>query len=440
MGRKLYANACIAILVILFFGSFAQALDTGAGTVYVIPIKGEIGPAVSQFVNSQIENARADKNSVAIIFEIDTLGGRVDQATIIRDTIMKTPLKTISLVNNKAESAGVLITISAEKIVMAPGSTIGSAETIPDTEKALSYWKGELRTTAQQRGRDAQLVESMADRRMEIPHPTEEGKYIVQQGQLLNLTTKEAEEFGFTDYVSNDYHDILKHFDIQYDNIVEVQPDLQIKATQWVTSSIMLPIILSIGFIGLIVELLTPGFGIGGTISFVAFSLFFGGSFLAGNASTPIILLFITGIALLIIEMIIPGFGAPGIGGILCIIISIILASDSFALGVFSLLTAFVMTVIAAILLLKYGPKNKYFDRIILNAQLRKDVGFISTPNHNDMLFAEGLTITALRPSGTIEVNGKRFDVVSQGEFIEPQTKVRIISVEGRRIIVEKTS
>ncbi|AOT68525.1 NfeD family protein [Geosporobacter ferrireducens] len=428
----------LLLLVLLILLPSGQGKAAEGATVYVIPVKGEIGPATTQFIRSSIAKAEADPNSVAILFEIDTLGGRVDQATQIRDIIFTTPLQTIAFVNNKAESAGVLITISAENIVMAPGATIGSAETIPYNEKNISYWRGELRTTAERRGRDARLVESMADRRIAISDPNDPEKFIVQEGELLNLTTKEAETLGFTDFTSNNYEDILSFFQIDYEEIISVQQDYKVRVAQAVTSSVVLPVILSIGFIGFVIEVLTPGFGFGGTISLIAFVIFFGGSVLAGNAGLAIIALFVTGIVLLLIEAMIPGFGAPGIGGVICITLSIILASDSIALGLTSLFIAFVMTIIVSVLLLKYAPRNKYFDKIILGTELNKGAGFSSNMTREDLLGAEGIAVTMLRPSGTMEVNEIKYDVVTEGGFIEQGARIRVIKVEGRRIVVNK--
>ena len=428
------------LLIIVFLASPVYVSADNPQNVYVIPIKGEINPAVTQFVKSSIERAESDPYSVALIFEIDTLGGMIDQATKIRDLIMQTSLTTISYVNNRAESAGVLLTIASKNIVMANGSTIGSAETLPYTEKNISYWKSELRSTAEERGRDPRIVEAMADRRIEIIDPNEEGKYVVKEGELLNLTTKEAERIGFTDFVENTYEDILAAFDIEYTDIVKYNQDYKVKVAQLVSSSIALPFILSVGFIGLIVEILTPGFGIGGTIGLIAFAIFFGGSILAGNAGITIVLIFVTGIILLIIEALIPGFGAPGIGGIICIITSIILASDSIALGITSLIIALAFTIAAAILLLKYAPRNKYFDKIILRTELRKDVGFTSVISKETLLGLEGTAYTSLRPSGTALIGDEKVDVVTEGEYIEKNEGIKVIRIEGRKIVVRKKS
>ncbi len=435
---KWYILLFIMVLyIILSFSNFAVYAEN-AKNVYIIPIKGEINPAVTQFVKSSIKKAEADPSSVAILFEIDTLGGMIHEATQIRDAIMKTPLHTISFVNNRAESAGVLIAIASEDLVMNQGSTIGSAETIPYTEKNISYWKSELRATAEQRGRDPRLVEAMADRRIEIPDPNQQGEFIVKEGELLNLTTKEAEKLGFIDGVFRHFKDIFNFFDIQYTEIISIQQDFKIKIAQWATSSFILPVLLAAGFIGLIVELFTPGFGIGGTISLIAFSIFFGGSILAGNAGITVILIFMTGVLLLCIEAIVPGFGAPGIGGVLCIIVSIILASNSIALGIFSLLIAFILTIIAAVLLLKYAPRNKYFDKIILRTSLKKDQGYVPTASKDDLLGLEGTAITPLRPAGIIEVNDEKIDAITEGDFIDIHARIKIVKIEGRKIVVKK--
>lgn len=431
-----YMLFCVLIVYCVFSSTYAYAENEKS--VYVIPIKGEINPAVTQFVEKEIRKAENDPDSVAIIFEIDTLGGMIKEATKIRDHMMKTSLRTISFVNKKAESAGVLLTIASERIAMSSGSTIGSAETIPYTEKNISYWKGELRTTAEQRGRDTKLVEAMADRRIEIIDPNDATKYVAQKGELLNLTTKEAENLGFTDLVGNSYEEILDTLNVNYTKIINIKPDFKMMIAQGVTSSVLLPILLSIGFIGMIIEFLTPGFGVGGTISFIAFTIFFGGSMLAGNAGVSVIMIFVTGIILLFIELIAPGFGAPGIGGILCIILSIVLSSDSIVLGITSLGIAFILAIITAVLLLKYAPKNRYFDKIILETQLRKDKGFVTTQQKKSLLGLEGITVTPLRPAGMAEIEKTKIDVVAEGEFIDVHTKVKVIKVEGRKIVVKK--
>ena len=104
------------------------------------------------------------------------------------------------------------------------------------------------------------------------------------------------------------------------------------------------------------------------------------------------------------------------------------------------MLIALLFTVIAAVLLLKYAPRNRFFDRIILGAELTKDEGFTSIISKNNLLGVEGVAFTSLRPSGTVLINDERVDVVTGGEYVEKDEKIQVISVEGRKIVVRKIS
>ncbi len=423
---------CLLLLALVFLSiPGAESYGTG-GNVYVIPVKGEIGPAVYQYLHSNINRAMNDPNVAAIIIEIDTYGGLIESAVNISDSIISSNVPTIAFVNKKAESAGVLITISADQIVMAPGATIGSAEPIPNTEKNLSYWTGQLRTVAQQKGRDPQLVAAMADSSIEIPD-------VVEGGRLLNLTTYEAQDLNFTDLVASDYETILEEFNIAYGNIRTVELPSRIKLAQLLTNPYVVPILLAAGFIGILIEIFTPGFGLGGTIGLISFVLYFGGGIMAGNAGFAVVIIFLTGIALLVIEAFVPGFGVPGIGGIICIIASIVLGASNLAVALTSLVIAFLLTLVAFIVILKYAPRNQFFSRIVLSTRENVEDGYVSSRVQYDHLMGEQGTVkTFLRPAGTIEIKNELYDVISEGDFIEVGSLVKVIKVEGRKIIVRK--
>ncbi|ABR49178.1 protein of unknown function DUF107 [Alkaliphilus metalliredigens QYMF] len=400
--------------------------------VYVIPIHGEIGPAVYQYMLDNLKVAEQDPNTVAVVFEIDTYGGRVDSAERMSYYIRNSSVPTISFVNTKAESAGVLLTISADQVAMAQGSTIGSAEPIPNTEKSLSYWVSELRTVAQQKGRDDQLVAAMADESIAIEN-------VIESGRLLNLTNQEALKLGLADLVAADTLAVLEGLNVEYTQIINTPMSARVRTAQLATSSVVTPILLTLGFVGLATEVLTPGFGLGGTVSFIAFATYFGGSILAGNAGLGVIIIFMTGIALLSIEAFAPGFGFPGIGGLIAVITSIVLAANSVTSAAVSLTIAFVLTIVAIVFILKYAPRSKHFDRIVLRTALTKEAGYTSFKQGSDALVGkEGVAISYLRPSGTVEVEGERLDVVSEGGFIESGSMIRVVQVEGRRIVVRK--
>ncbi|MCF6466524.1 NfeD family protein [Clostridium sp. Cult2] len=418
----------LIFLILIFLNGIVFAEDLG--DVYVIPVNGEINRATYNFLRNKIDEIV--KNSPkAIIFEIDTYGGLIDEAEKIKNLIINLDIPTISFVNNKAESAGVLITISGEKIVMAESSTIGSAETIPDTEKVLSMWRSFLRDVAQFRGRNPEIVEAMADRDVHIDGISEKGK-------LLNLTSKEALKYGIADFISNDYDEILSNFNIQYSNIVKVEESMELKVAKILSSPYISTLLLTIGFVGLVIEIFTPGFGVGGTISIVAFGLFFGGNIIAGNSQWTSLAIFVTGLILLVIEAIVPGFGLPGISGIILVILGTILAMGSLSTALMSISIAIIITAIITMLLVKYGHRSPFLDKIVLTTHQKDEEGYLSSFTKDEYLGKEGITISELRPSGIIEIDGKRLDALSDGTFIPKQTNIEVVRVEGSKIIVRR--
>lgn len=397
---------------------------------YVVPVEGEVGPAMTAFVTQSIKEAE-ENNAKAIIFKINTPGGLVDSALSISEAILKTPIKTIAFVDGEAISAGTIITISAEDIYMSPSSTIGAAETRPKEEKYISYWAGKLRNVAQLRDRDPKIIAAMADADIEI-----EG--IIEKGKLLTLTSQEAMDFEIIDGIVESISEIERVANLQDFNKQELSPSFQLLLSSLVTNTAATSILLSIGFIGAVVEIFTPGFGLGGVVSLTAFGLFFGGLLLAGHSSWLVILIFFIGIILLLVEVLIPGFGIPGILGISAIIASIVLASSSIEQALISIVIAIVLTIIAFILLFRFAPRNKFFKKITLSTSLKTSDGYMSSKSYKSYINKIGLTITPLRPSGSIEIEDTKLDVVSENTFIDVGKEVKVIKVEGNRIIVKK--
>ncbi len=420
------------LLIIFTFSGVEIALaKEDTGSVYLVPVEGEVGPAMEAFVKQSINEAETN-DARAIIFRINTPGGLVDRAVNIGEAILNTSIDTIAYVNGEAISAGTLITISAEKIYMSPSSTIGAAETRPNEEKYISYWSGKLRNVAQIRGRDPVLVAAMADADIEI-----EG--IIQKGKLLTLTSQEAAELNFIDGITSSIDDILYLSNLQNVPLRELSPSFQLRLASMATSTTATSILLTLGFIGIIVEFFTPGFGMGGVISLSAFTLYFGGLLFAGFSSWVILAVFLIGIILLLVEMFVPGFGVPGILGIIAIFASIILASSSIEQALMSIVIAILLTIIAGVLIFKYAPRNnKFFDRITLSTSLSTKGGYISTADYSEYVGKTGVAISPLRPSGSIEIDGRKLDAVSEGDFIERDEQIKVIKVEGSRIIVKK--
>lgn len=426
MKKKTILTIALVFILVLSSFSFAENEEI----VYVIPIEGEINKATTNYVANIIDDIK-DENVVGVIFDINTYGGLIDQAIEIKDIILSLNVPTISYVNNKAESAGVLITIASEKVVVAPGATIGSAETIPNTEKILSMWRAVLRDTAQYRGRDTDIIQAMADKDIVI-----EG--LSEKGNLVNLTSTEALEYGIADQMASNYRDIIKDTELANAKIVKMDEGLQIKLAKYISSPYLSSFLLTLAFVGLALEIMTPGFGIGGTISIIGFGLYFGGNILAGNSSWASLALFVTGLILLIVEVIVPGFGLPGISGIIFVLIGTVLAMDSLKLAILSLSTAIIITAAVSIILVKRGFKSKLFMSVVLKASHKGDRGYLSSTSMDEYILKEGITVSEMRPSGFIDIDGGRLDALSEEGFIPKDVPIVVSKVEGSKIFVRR--
>lgn len=209
-------------------------------------------------------------------------------------------------------------------------------------------------------------------------------------------------------------------------------------------SIVLVPIIgallLSLGFIGVLAEVFTRCYGLGATISVIAFSLYFSGLLISGNSEWIYVALFLTGIILMLVELHIPGFGIIGIAGAACTLTSIVLSSPSIQYAIISIIMSIFLTTIAAIVIYKISPKNSLFERLTLKFKMNKEEGFVGSDDYSYLLNKTGMSVTPLRPSGIAVIDGVRYDVVTQGEFISKNTKIIVINIEGRRIIVKENN
>jgi len=159
---------------------------------------------------------------------------------------------------------------------------------------------------------------------------------------------------------------------------------------------------------------------------------------LFGNFDLISALFFILGFILIIIEMFNPGFGAPGITGTILLILGIVLVarnpSDVFIL----LIIILIILGIALTFVLHSATKGKLSKTLVLTDSLNKEEGFEGTEDLKFFLGKEGKAVTVLRPAGTADFDGVKLDVVTESEFIQKGAKIKVIKVEGRRIVVRE--
>jgi membrane-bound serine protease (ClpP class) len=201
-----------------------------------------------------------------------------------------------------------------------------------------------------------------------------------------------------------------------------------------------------IGFFGLMAEIKTPGWGLAGTSALIALTIFFGSSYILQLASILEILLFVLGLILLLAEIfIIPGFGIAGISGIAMIFASIflsLLGSNPFldmqavSMAIIQLSGSLLFALVGMFFLIKYLPKSTAFNKLVLSESEKAEHGFVSYPSEKDLVGKTGIAFTTLRPGGTAEIDGRRIDVVADSEYIDQNVKIRVLRVEGIKVVV----
>lgn len=418
--------------------------------VYLINISGDIDLGLAPYVQRVVNEAEENRAS-AVILKVNTFGGRVDAATQIRDAVINTKLLTIAFIDKRAISAGALISISAKKIVMSPGSTIGATTVVDQsgtkaTEKYQSYMRSEMRSTAERNGRRPDIAEAMVDERIVIKDFPE----LDDSTKLLTLTTEEAVKVGYCDFIASNLQEVLEHFNLQDAEIITSEINWAEKVVRFLSNPIISGLLIMLGILGLLTEIKTPGWGIAGTIGLISLALFFGTGYILQLANIWEILVFIIGLALLLIEIFyIPGFGLLGILGIIMMIGAIffgligefpVISENEISNAIIQLAASLIASIVFLFILWRFLPGTPIWGRLILATSETQKEGFVSNPDLSFLVGKRGKALSFLRPAGIVLIDGKRYDVISEGDFIQKDEEVEVTEVIGSKIIVKKLS
>jgi membrane-bound serine protease (ClpP class) len=483
---------------LLFFVSVCVLLPlttpaVGA-TVAVIEIRSEISKGLERYIGRALDEA--EESADLVVFDMHTPGGRVDVMGDVINHIFESDLPTIAHVRTEAISAGAIIALASDQIVMAPGGTIGDAAPVDQSgtelgEKAVSYIRGKIRATAERNGRNPDIAEAMVDKRKILVvgdgpaealtsaeraarrKAGEEFTVLSPRGELLTLTTGEAMDLGFVELRAADLDELLAAYTlVELDGSRAVMTADQLADAQAsgvdlvivegladatvirlnrsmaetlaiaVTSSILGSLLMSVGMLGIFIEFRTPGFGVPGVLGLTCMALFFGGHMIADVSASVGLLLFAGGVVLLALEaFVIPGFGIAGFLGIALSLGGLFFTFASGALTMSDAMASFSIavftTLVLAVAALFALPKTRAWNRLVLDTAQSAGTGYLSArPELGSLLGQTGLALTMLRPSGSARIGGKRIDVVSDSEYVSKDTPVEVVHVEGGRVVV----
>lgn len=513
--------------------------------VVVCPIDEEIDEGIAVVVKRAVKEA---ENAEALLFIINTPGGRVDSAIEITTAIMSVDCPTIAFIEGMgAISAGAIISYACDFMYMAEGSNIGASTPIMPgvetteamDEKSNSFIRSKYKALGEANGHEPLLGEAMVDRNIEVrayldadgvyhfrrtddardesserssdfldkvldavsedpeggealgellrevlnpggvgdtggtapaPAPETEAneeadeeeaeawieantEIVSRKGELLTLSSREAVKYQLAESITADVDETLRKHLLGSVNRLTITPTWEEALFAFLTSPTIAGLLLMAGLGGIYVEVRTPGFGAPGIIGATCLALFFGSHMVLGMADWIDVALIMCGFLLILAEVfLLPGFGVAGILGFVCLIGGAYLAMVKAPIpdpsfywemldtheALYSLtvtVITFLIFVVASGFILPYTPMGRL---LILREAQPVAGGFTAQTDEeaHAILGHTGTATTPLRPAGQGRFGGKKYDVVTRGEFIEPGTSIRVIESSGNRHVV----
>ncbi len=335
----------------------------------VITVADMIDPGLVESLKRRTEFA-IDHGATIIIYEMDTFGGRVDSAIEIYDYFLKDVgrrARTVAYIPTKAISAGAMISVACQDIVMKRNTHIGDCAPIQmggsiegvEREKIETVLRSYFRDAAEENGYPEALCVAMVSAHLEVwrVKNLEDGAYgyfetedllnkeypwdvsnkelICKKDEILTLNDKDALKYGIARAVVDGsdkqaLDQTLAFLENRYEikiprPVARMDTNWSEELVRWLTGPVVSGILLMVALLAIYIELNTPGLGLPGAVAVTALVILFGSKFLIGMANWWEIAVFVIGLGLLILEIfVIPGFGIAGISGILLILFSLV--------------------------------------------------------------------------------------------------------------------
>ena len=465
----------------------------------VIPCKGLIDQALFESIKRRSETAMA-AGADYLVYEIGTYGGLVDAADSIAKYFIQTVgdrARTVAYVTTEAISAGALVSVSCNDIVMRKSTTIGDCAPITlggklegvEREKAESFIRAAFQRAAEANGYPELPLKAMVTMQIEVWRvtnlqsghwelfegktlPTDANEYdvegaeeIVGPDELLTLTASQALEYGVARAVVDDLDGTLAFLE-RRDGVVFPEAPIVLDTTwsermvSWLNSPAVMGVLIMLALLGVYIELSAPGVGLPGLVAVICFALIIGSKYLTGLANWIEIILLFAGIALLLIEfLVLPGFGIAGVLGIIFVfagLFGMLIGNAPDQLpwpetpqdwstltdGLLGMAFGFVGFLVLAALFARFLPRLRFMSGLILvpAAGQGSSVLSITAPSESKQTGVRvgdiGRVTSRLRPAGRARFGDAIVDVVATAEFLDVGTSIEIIEIHGNRVVV----
>lgn len=413
---------------------------------YRIRIDQDIDQSSQRLVTSGLEKALAS-DADYVMLDLDTYGGALNAADSIRSAILRFEKPVIAFVNMQAASAGALISIACDSIYMKTGASIGAATVVNQTgevmaDKYQSFMRGMMRATAEAKGRDPKIAESMTD-----------------TANVLSMTPTEAVAAGYCEGICESEYEVAEKVTGGNEFVIKNMEDDMTwldKLIQFLLNPLLQSIFMMMIIGGIFVEIRTPGIGLPLVTAIVGALLYFAPAYIGHLAQSWEILLFIVGLILIAAEIfVLPGFGICGISGIIAVVVSLAFAMiDNIELfhwdGTLDLrpviqpLAIVILSASAAIFgavwLVRKLYDTRSFDHIALRQEMKASEGFTGVESGLESLVGEQVTVfTDMRPGGKVRTaDGRIFEAALKfGGFASKGDTLKVVSAEQGHLYCE---
>jgi membrane-bound serine protease (ClpP class) len=411
---------------------------------------------------------------------IDSTGGDLDECRELAGTLAELDpdqVQTVAYVPVDASGGAALVALACNQLVMHPEAHLGGASGNPIDRTTLDTVRGQIKDSkAKKLSRNWSLLAAMIDPEIELftfnntktgevrymsteqrnalPDKDDwrQGVRIKAAGEPLRLLSKRANDLEIASHVVAGIDEFKQLYGFTSD-IRTAEPNWAIELVEALSSPGLAILLMVIGFVGIYIELHTPGSGIGGFVAALAFLLFFWSHFLNGTAGWLEVLLFLGGVFCVLLEvLVIPGFGIFGLGGGAMILASLVLASQTFVLprtesqmvelrhSLTTVAAAMVIVIVASFALRRYLPKAPVFRTLMLSPTPEEDLIDLdyreSLADFSHLVGEKGIATTNLMPSGKADFDGELLDVIAEGMPIERGSPIVVVKARGNRVVV----
>jgi membrane-bound serine protease (ClpP class) len=440
---------CCFVLAFVFLLSVV-GLSQVQTEIWHLTIDSTIDQGTVSYLKAGLSQA-AQAEAAAVIIEFSTPGGYLDAARACRDVILDSSLTTIAFVNREAYSAGALLAIACQRVYFDPAGVMGAATPVyfqsgraeEASEKEISAVRSLFRATAEFRGRQPKVAEAMVDRDVEI-----EG--LIDRGKLLTLTANEAETWGYSDGIAEEVAELLTKEGLDHADVKALSYRWVDKALQVITSPWVAGLLITVGVLGLIVEMMIPGFGIAGVLGLAGLGTFFWSHFYVGLSGWESLAFFIGGLVAILLEIFVftaADFGLAGLAGLFLIglgfyssMVGPFTGPEQVTAAILSVSLGLVVVLVLSVFLLMRLPRSKLrFGGVILSSVITgRAFDKTGSRKASPWVGREGIALTDLRPVGAADFSGERVDVSCEEGYLPKGTLVVIVGDEGYRKVVKR--